>query len=280
MASRVTRVLVLCKTYPSPSGRHVETSCVAGMEEGGRLIRLFPVPFRLVDDDKQFKKWQWIKVRIEKARNDHRPESHKVFVDTIVCEGQPLATKDDWAARREQLGKIAVYDDFAALEQARQAEQVTLGLLRPSRIVGLEITASKNPDWSDEEKQKLIQDLKQEGLFEAADAKKIATLKKVPFDFHYRYECNVDGKTVEYRHKIADWEAGALYLNCRQRYGAAWEAPFRAKLEKELPSSDLMFLMGTIHRFPDQWLIVSLIYPPKIKAKPQPEKPRQQSFFD
>jgi hypothetical protein len=74
MPSRITRILILCKTYPSPSGKHVETSCVAGMEEGGRLIRLFPVPFRLVDDEKQFKKWQWIKARVEKARNDHRPE--------------------------------------------------------------------------------------------------------------------------------------------------------------------------------------------------------------
>lgn len=37
-----------------------------------------------------------------------------------------------------------------------------------------------------------------------------------------------------------------------------WEGPFRAKLENELPATDLMFLMGTMHRFPDQWLIVSL----------------------
>ena len=79
MASRLTQVLVLCKTYPSPSGKHTETSCVAGMDEDGQLIRLFPVPFRLVDDEKQFKKWQWIKVRVEKAKNDHRFESHKLF---------------------------------------------------------------------------------------------------------------------------------------------------------------------------------------------------------
>ncbi|MGY0201335.1 hypothetical protein [Leptothrix sp. BB-3] len=44
------RILILCKTYPSPSARYVETSCVAGMSEDGRLIRLFPVPFRLVDE--------------------------------------------------------------------------------------------------------------------------------------------------------------------------------------------------------------------------------------
>ena len=61
-----TRILILCKTYPSPSGKHVETSCVAGMEEGGQLIRLFPIPFRLIDDQKQFRKWQWVNCGLAK----------------------------------------------------------------------------------------------------------------------------------------------------------------------------------------------------------------------
>lgn len=111
MASRQARILILCKTYPSPSGKHVETSCIAGIESDGSLIRLFPVPFRLVSNDKQFKKWQWISARIEKASNDHRSESHKVFVDTISCEGDPLSTKDGWKTRREQLTKLPCISD-------------------------------------------------------------------------------------------------------------------------------------------------------------------------
>ncbi|MGR9449202.1 hypothetical protein [Rhizobium leguminosarum] len=42
------RILILCKTYPSPSGKYAETTCVAGMDERGKLVRLFPVPFRLI----------------------------------------------------------------------------------------------------------------------------------------------------------------------------------------------------------------------------------------
>jgi hypothetical protein len=53
-------------------------------------------------------------------------------------------------------------------------------------------------------------------------------------------------KAKEYRPKIADWEAGALYWTCRRSHGDAWEAPFRAMLENRLPAADLMFLMGTI----------------------------------
>lgn len=276
MASRQARILILCKTYPSPSGKHVETSCVAGMEEDGRLIRLFPVPFRLVSDDKQFKKWQWITARIEKASNDQRPESHKLFVDTIQCEGNALPTTQGWRARRAQLANIRTFGDFTILDQARVSAGATLGLLRPSRVIGLDITPSDKPDWTQEEKDKLIQHERQGGLFDDADVKSIATLKKVPFDFHYRYLCMTGEESHEYRHKIADWEAGALYWTCRQRYGEAWEAPFRRKLESGLPAADLIFLMGTIHRFPNQWLIVSLIYPPK----PPTEQSSQGFLFD
>jgi hypothetical protein len=71
------------------------------------------------------------------------------------------------------------------------------------------------------------------------------------------------GPKAEWRHKISDWEAGALYWNVARNHGEDWQTPFRKKLERELLQRDLMFLMGTLHRFPEQGLIVSLIYPPK-----------------
>jgi hypothetical protein len=106
-------------------------------------------------------------------------------------------------------------------------------------------------------------------LFAEKDAAAIATLRKIPFDFHYRCAyVGLDSVEIEVRHKISDWEAGALYWNVRKKHQDNWIAPFRDMLERELPSKDLIFLMGTMHRFPDQWLIISLIYPPKL---PTPE---------
>jgi hypothetical protein len=54
---RVERILILAKTYPSPSAQYVETSCVAGIAQNGSMRRLFPVPFRMIQDGQQFKKW-------------------------------------------------------------------------------------------------------------------------------------------------------------------------------------------------------------------------------
>ncbi|PNQ04016.1 hypothetical protein [Sphingobium sp. SA916] len=264
--TRIERILILCKTYPSPSGKYAETSCVAGMTESGEFIRLYPVPFRLIRDDLQFKKWQWIRARIQKAQKDHRPESHTIFVDTIALDGNPISTQNSWATRRSELNKLPLFSDFADLEGARQTNGGTLGLLRPARIDRLEITKADNADWTAEELQKLVQHQNQGGLFDDQDHRDVRTLRKLPHNFHYHYECLVDGETRTYRHKIADWEAGALYWRCVDEHGSDWEAPFRQKLETELPAKDLQFLMGTIHRFPDQWLIISVIYPPKLAA--------------
>lgn len=276
MSSQVSRLLILCKTYPTPSSAYVETSCVAAVDESGNLVRIYPMPFRLVSSEKQFKKWQWISARIEKSRKDHRAESHKVFVDTINCTELPLSTKNGWIARREHIQKIFKHSDFNTLESARAAGGPTLGIVRPTKIVGLDITAASSPKWTKVEIDKLVSIQQQGDLFDSTDRKSITTLKKLPFDFHYRYTCPVDGVPKEYRHKIVDWEIGALYWNVRRSHGDNWEKPFREKLEVQLPKADLMFLMGTIHRFPDQWLIVSLIYPPKQLSG----LANQQSSFD
>ncbi|WP_225677134.1 hypothetical protein [Bradyrhizobium hereditatis] len=214
MASFEQDILILCKTYPSPSGKYVETSCVAGMNRSGKLIRLFPVPFRLIDGAQQFKKWQWVNARIDRAIGDRRPESHKLFVDTVKFDGAPLPTSNAWRARLEALSKLKIFSDFAELDADRVANGTTLGLVRPARILDLEITAASKPDWTEEEKAKLLQSQRQGGLFDDTDAKALTTLRKLPFDFHYRYECNGSSTARMYRHKVVDWEAGALYWNC------------------------------------------------------------------
>lgn len=66
-------------------------------------------------------------------------------------------------------------------------------------------------NWTDEEKEKLLRLQQQSELFdEVEEGKQIRLLEKLPYDFHYRYECEVDGQTFAYRHKLVDWEIGIL----------------------------------------------------------------------
>ena len=54
-----------------------------------------------------------------------------------------------------------------------------------------------------------------------------------------------------------------------------WQEAFRQKWLAEFSGKDVLFLMGTIHRFPHQWLIVTVLYPPK----PLPEAADQGKLF-
>src|SRR3546814_4249451 len=86
------------------------------MTEEGSLIRLFPVPFRAIRDEQKFKKWQWISAQIYKAKEDRRPESHKIYIDTILLEDGPLPTTDRWAARRRMLAKLRSEEHTSELQ--------------------------------------------------------------------------------------------------------------------------------------------------------------------
>ena len=47
------RALIVVRTYPNPEERGVESSCTAAITERQEWLRLFPVPYRFLDDDKR-----------------------------------------------------------------------------------------------------------------------------------------------------------------------------------------------------------------------------------
>lgn len=254
------KLLILVKTYPVPSQKYRETTCVAAINEHGQLRRLFPIPFRLLEGEARFRKWQWIDARIFKARDDHRPESFKIDTDSIVM-GEAMPAGRGWSKRMLWITPH-ILGSFEELEARRRESHETLGIIRPTRVLKLDITRVSNEQWTEKERSALLS----QGLFDTPEQARRAPLRKLPYDFHYQYECTGPSGTLQHRHKLSDWEVGALFWNCRRSHGDGWEEPFRHKIERELPLLDLMFIMGTIHRFPDQWLIVGLIYPPHLAA--------------
>src|SRR6516164_1780351 len=92
-------VLITVRTYPSPARKSAEASCTGGITAEGDWIRLFPVPYRLMDEERRFSKWQWIDVSVLKASGDTRPESFKLNIDSIKVQGK-VGTDDGWRERR------------------------------------------------------------------------------------------------------------------------------------------------------------------------------------
>lgn len=256
-------VLILTKTYPTPSRQYRETSCVAGVTREGAMRRLFPIPFRLLQGTDQFAKWEWIRIQAGAKTSDSRPESRKIETDAIVRLRELVDTAEGWTKRLPIIAPHLVSDPDV-LEARRRLTGETLGFVEPSRCVALEITAAESSDWSPDELAKLRAD----GLFDSNEVRNRTELRKVPFDFRYRYECPTPEGPKEFRHKVTDWELGALYWNCWKNHGpAGWEAAFRQRAESWFfTERRMLFLLGTILAHPHRWLIVGMAYPPKPPA--------------
>jgi len=259
MAYHKEKFLILANTYPNPSSKYRETNCVAAVSTIGKLLRLYPIPYRLLDGQDKFKKWEWVSAKIQKAKGDNRPESYRIDVDSIERHAK-ISTNRQWNDRLRWV-RSHVIESFDKLEQRRKETGETLGVIGPVTLLGLDIVEQKDTDWTAKE----LTSLSQDGLFDSDEVRNRRPLRKLPYRFYYRYKLNGS----EHRHLLTDWEVGALYWNCKQKYGQSWETKLRGRIEDEFAKKkDLLFLMGTVHRFPDTWLIVAMVYPPKGAFEP------------
>lgn len=250
--SSLERALIVVRTYPSPSRKDIEVSCTAGVTEDGNWIRLFPVPYRFMDEDKRFRKYQEIECRVIKA-SDPRPESHNVDVDSIRILGEPITTSGGWAQRRARLETVFKCCMCCISKQRDMNGSPTLGFFKPARIESLKIKET-NDSWSEDELAKL----RQIPLWRDAPS---SELQKIPFDFKYHYFCPHD-YCPGHTQGCTDWEVGESFRQWRVKYGDEWEPKFRQTFEDEMMSvNDTHFYVGTLSRYPSRWQVVGLWYP-------------------
>lgn len=246
-------VLILVKTYPSPSKKYVETSCTAGITSEGVPIRLYPIPFRFLAESSRYKKWQWVKASLALNPNDHRMESRKA--DYMNLELGDVIPSKKWGERLKWLNKFPTFKTVKDLDKAREDSGITLGIIKPDSIDDLEFR--EEPDWTQEQLEKLSRDMEVDLFAENMLSHVETVLKKVPYGFYYRFTSN----GISQRVKITDWEIYALYFNTVK--SADWQEKIKAKYVNEFGKKDVYLILGNIHRFPGQWLIIGVIAAPK-----------------
>ncbi len=250
------KVLITVRTYPSPAQKGVEVSCTAGITEDREWIRLFPVPYRFLAGAQRFKKYQWIKLNVQRARDDPRPESYKLDRDSIQIVSEPLPSASKWRARKEIVFPLKSRS-LCALRAARKKQGYpTLGIFQPAEIKRLLIEPD-NAEWSPSQ----LARLRQLSLFNEAPR---TELEKIPFRFRYEFRC-AEATCTGHTMVCTDWEIGQSYRNFRRVYGPnGWEAKFREKFESGMQERcDTHFYVGTLHTHPNIWIIVGLFYPLK-----------------
>jgi hypothetical protein len=213
--SRTEKILILVKTYPALSRKYDELVCTAGITESGEWIRLYPIPFRKLRDDRQYPKYQWIELEIEKNTGDPRLESHRpVHMCEDIVFGEKVGTEDGWAARKELVLRN-VYSNMTALIDCNKKDQgVSIAVFKPAKLLKFEIEEVER-EW-DPKKLKAIQARNAQMNLFGGDENPFQVVDKLPYKFSYVFE---DEEGRQSTMMIEDWELGALYRNCLRQAG-------------------------------------------------------------
>lgn len=257
------RVLILVKTYPNPSTKYREIVCTAGVDESGELIRLYPIQFRSLEGHQSFAKWQFIDVRVRKARRDHRLESYEVEQESIT-PGQKLGTDGGWNERWAYVEHL-ISPSLEYIRSIDSSQRPSLCIIKP-RSYDLQITKHRRPEYTREERRKLLGTLGFDTLF-GDNLNRQITLEKIPMKFQYHFSCDGDCNKV---HKafFEDWEVGEAYREWRHRYPQ--EDQLREKLhykfvDEPREKDNLYLILGTHSRFRETWLVIGQLRPPPIQ---------------
>jgi len=273
------RVLISVKTYPLPSNKYDELVCTAGFfqddhdpHNNGKWIRLYPVPFRALPYNDQYKKFEWVELDLVRNTSDFRPESYRSIrgIDGIRTLGEEVGTSDGWAKRKEFALKEVFTSMNELIQRAKSNERKSLATLNPREIVDFVIEKAE-PEWKKEWRDHLLQynlwDLDKRG-----EGKVRKVVPKLPFKYSYRFLSDGDEKPRKIM--IEDWEIGGLYWNCLRSSGGDIEEANRLVRKKYfdefLTKKDLYFFLGTTLQFqlvaPQPFIIIGVFYPPKTEA--------------
>jgi len=252
--ARKEKILIVAKTYPSPSMKYKEIVCTGGVLEDGSFIRLYPINYRDQPYWRRFKKYQWIEVEIEKHDRDPRPESYRP-VSRITPLGPPITTDRNWAERKKYVlvKGTSIMCDLRSMSQ----DECSFSIIRPRVVNDVKVESDKR-QWG----ARVEATLKQYNLF-GPDRR---PLEKIPYKFKYIYKCE-NQSCPGHAQSIIDWEVGQLYRRLRDQYDSEEMAVAKVK-EKLLndicsPANDTHFYVGTILRY-GSWIIAGAFYPKKL----------------
>ncbi len=257
------RILITVKTYPTLSKKYGETVCTAGIRSDGSWVRIYPVPFRRLEEQEQYRKFDWIECRLLRNKTDPRPETYRPIDFNDFHPIQHLDTSYNWRERRKLILKTGkVYTCLDDLINGAKTNLLSLAVFKPTRITDF-IWEEETRKWDINKLREIRQYTSQLDMFEDNDWRKtFRVIPNLPYSFSYQFE---DNSGVHSEMQILDWEIGALYWNCLHSCNGDEQQALikiRQKYLDEFKSSDLHLFLGTTQRFhfiaPNPWVIIGV----------------------
>lgn len=182
----LTKVLIAVKTYPTLSNKYDELVCTAGFKEDGSWLRIYPIPFRKLDYDKQYSKYDWIEVDLERNTSDFRLESFKPkSIETAFKIVSHLDTVDSWRLRKEIVLQNVHTNMTKLIAEAKHEKKYTsLAVFKPKEVIDFIIEKAER-EWDKKKLDKLKANAQQLNLFKNSD-NPFEVVQKLPYKFSFK----------------------------------------------------------------------------------------------
>jgi hypothetical protein len=259
--------LITVKAYPNPSKKYTETVCVAGIRldvEPYEWVRLYPVPFRLLPKEFQFRKYDVVRLRAFKARADSRPESYSPIHETLKVVDH-ISRGLNWGERMPILKSVEIAS-MCELKQLQAYNGTSLGFFKPAEILDFTIIPT-SADWDDGQ----MGALGQGNLF--GEVKSM--LEKIPYDFRYVYRCDHPDCKEPHRMLMIDWELAQLYRKTSYMTSESKRLQaVRTRWLDEICSAkkDTYFYAGNLAGYHGSFVLLGAAYPKKVRVRePTPQ---------
>lgn len=275
------RILIWGKTRPELSKTYREIVCTGGVfEDTRKLVRLYPIPLRYLDDEKYFKKYQWIEADVTRSHSDPRPESYKIRADNIVVHTTIPPRQGNWDDRASWvMQENNIFRSVEALQDKQKIDHTSLGLVRPatvSNIIATPYSKQERNNFWDKYQAAVAQ---MELPLDPETHREIKPLTPPDYRFKIRFGCGDERCNQNHEFSILDWEIDALYFKMFNQYHSRQVAADKV-IEKLhdicSPSKDLHFYLGNISTHPQVFTIVGLWYPKKRSS----DQLQQLNLFD
>lgn len=201
------RVLITVKATPQPSEKYGDTVCVAGVRLDGTAsswIRLYPIAFRYLGDEAQFKKYDVVELNVRRQDKDSRRESY------TPEEGswRKVDHLPPWRPRHEVIGRLPVTTTCDLRRSAQLDHSApSLGLVYPREVLGLIFTPHE--PWNPEQLRKMRARIERESGALVPTGPIPKALVAPRFKVQYRYLC-ANTSCSSHVGRILDWELTSL----------------------------------------------------------------------
>jgi hypothetical protein len=241
-------LLVNCKTYPAVSTKYTETVCTGGVLANGEFVRLYPVPYRFLDANEQYGRWDVIRVRAYRDTKDTRSESWHLEPGAKIEVIDKMTTdKQKWEWMRK-----TIYETAAAMSE----KGLTNGCVE---IEPLELYYKKDPkEWTTGQ----LNVIQQGDLF-ASKEQMQSLAEQIPWQFRLRYRERKSGREDDGKVLAWSYYQGFLRDRCDAVSDESALELVAEKVRRSIfnPEKTVFAILGTHSRF-GHWMISSLYHIP------------------